>query len=58
MQLLEKSPFIILSKLWQVPVEGPSDKENSEHIDDKEEGGMKVEVDFFSKDGNSAGNYP
>ena len=57
-KLLDKSPFIILSKLWQVPVEGTSNKENSEDIDDKEEEGMKVEVDFFSDDGNSAGNNP
>lgn len=58
MQLLDKSPFVILSKLGQVPVKGTSDKENSEDIDDEEEEGMKVEVDFFSNDGNSAGDDP
>ena len=57
-QLLDKGPFIILSKLWKIPVEGASNKENGKDIDDKEEEGMKVEVDFFGKDCNSAGNDP
>ncbi len=57
-QLLDKGPFIILSKLWKIPVEGASNKENGKDIDDKEEESMKVEVNFFGKDCNSAGNDP
>ena len=53
-QLLDKTPLIVLSKPWKIPVKSATYQKDSKNIDDKEEQGMKVEIDSFGKNGNAA----
>ena len=58
MQLFDEAPFVVLSKSGKVSVEGATNQEDGQYIDDEEKEGMKIKVDFFSKDGDSAGDDP
>jgi hypothetical protein len=58
MQLLDEGPFVVLSKSGKVSVEGATNQEDGKYIDDEEEESVKIEIDFFGKDGDSAGDDP
>ena len=58
MKLLDKSPFIILPKPGKVSVKCATNQKDGQNIYNKEEGSMKVKVDFFGKNCYSTGDNP